>query len=891
MSNTLTARVKLDISDAERKLSQLERRINQINSTLNNSGNSGNKINQQLSKAVNNTQKLDSANKKAANSANTIAKGYKNANSAVSVLTKNLRTLVSTYVGIMGAKAVTGAADTLTGAQNQLNYINAQQLGDKGFTTDKSGNQTYSVDTINATQEALDKMYAASMRARTSYADMQKNVGKTMMLAGDAFQNNTDNAIRFQEIMAKAYKLGGQSAAEQASSMYQLVQALGSGRLQGDELRSLIEGAPKAATMIEDFAQKLYGTKDALKDMASQGLITSDIVVAAIMNGGEAIDTAFAQTKATFADTMKAIASMANKAFEPVLERLTNFLNSDVGQSIVQGIGKAFEIIANGVLWVMDIVGTVFGWLTNIIGSFFSWCKDNWYWLQWVVYAVIACIVVYLGILAAHLIWVGLQAIWTGIKMFWAFITGMQPIYWIILLIGAAVAAIVWLANTTGSACEFITSALIIVALAILAIGIITGSTALLIVSIVVAVIAVILAALMEFGQQIFGWIYRIASLFANLIQFICNAIVTGFGLLVNAVANLVTFIGNLFAGCFNWITTSLGNLLKRIGNVIESAKSGFAAVGSNIGIAFHNGCENAKARVSSLISWALSALNKLATPINALLEKVGKEPIKFGGSFQGYSANKKEYKDWKGAFSSGYSTYSYKDASAAFSKGWNTYDRIAYTDTFNNLKNTFGTAFEDGWWDNSYNKGAAVGLKVENKLNSIGNSLKDKIAGFDISDLTSLFGKFHDKFMMGDTPTAAELGIDPFSPEGVLNPDKLNNLANKGGSSDKGSKLPNPNDPALGVGGSYDPSKVLKNIKDDVGSIADSVDLTEDDLEYLRKIADMEWKKEFTTATIHVDMSNYNTVNGDGDLDGIVTRLADKLYEELDMVANGVYA
>jgi hypothetical protein len=52
-----------------------------------------------------------------------------------------------------------------------------------------------------------------------------------------------------------------------------------------------------------------------------------------------------------------------------------------------------------------------------------------------------------------------------------------------------------------------------------------------------------------------------------------------------------------------------------------------------------------------------------------------------------------------------------------------------------------------------------------------------------------------------------------------------------------------------------------------------------------------MEWKKEFTTANITVDMSNYNTINGDGNLDGIVTRLADKLYEELDMVANGVYA
>ena len=52
-----------------------------------------------------------------------------------------------------------------------------------------------------------------------------------------------------------------------------------------------------------------------------------------------------------------------------------------------------------------------------------------------------------------------------------------------------------------------------------------------------------------------------------------------------------------------------------------------------------------------------------------------------------------------------------------------------------------------------------------------------------------------------------------------------------------------------------------------------------------------MEWKKEYTTAAITVDMSNYNTINGEGDLDGIVTKLADKLYEEMDYLANGTYA
>ena len=66
---------------------------------------------------------------------------------------------------------------------------------------------------------------------------------------------------------------------------------------------------------------------------------------------------------------------------------------------------------------------------------------------------------------------------------------------------------------------------------------------------------------------------------------------------------------------------------------------------------------------------------------------------------------------------------------------------------------------------------------------------------------------------------------------------------------------------------------------------------MAEEDLEYLRKLADMEWKKEFTTANITVDMKNNNTINNQGDLDGWLGVLSDKLYEELGMVADGVYS
>ena len=88
---------------------------------------------------------------------------------------------------------------------------------------------------------------------------------------------------------------------------------------------------------------------------------------------------------------------------------------------------------------------------------------------------------------------------------------------------------------------------------------------------------------------------------------------------------------------------------------------------------------------------------------------------------------------------------------------------------------------------------------------------------------------------------------------------------------------------PGLGSLGS-DLGDIADNTGDtagNTGSMADTMQLAEEDLEYLRALANAEWKKEFSTANIVIDMNNINTINNSGDLDGWVTQLTDKLYEE----------
>lgn len=73
-------------------------------------------------------------------------------------------------------------------------------------------------------------------------------------------------------------------------------------------------------------------------------------------------------------------------------------------------------------------------------------------------------------------------------------------------------------------------------------------------------------------------------------------------------------------------------------------------------------------------------------------------------------------------------------------------------------------------------------------------------------------------------------------------------------------------------------------------GRISDTLDATEEDLQYLRDIAERETINRFTTAQISVEMNNNNNINGEMDIDGIVDSLGQKLEERLEIVAEGVY-
>ena len=94
--------------------------------------------------------------------------------------------------------------------------------------------------------------------------------------------------------------------------------------------------------------------------------------------------------------------------------------------------------------------------------------------------------------------------------------------------------------------------------------------------------------------------------------------------------------------------------------------------------------------------------------------------------------------------------------------------------------------------------------------------------------------------------------------------------------------------DDLMGTDAGFD----LSNIADDTSNIADSLDVSNEQLEYLRDIAERDAINRFTTAEVKIDMTGMtNRIDGSADLDGVISQLTEGFAEALVTAAEGVHA
>lgn len=188
------------------------------------------------------------------------------------------------------------------------------------------------------TQEELSKaIYESAQRSRADYLATSRVIGRMGILAGQAFNNN-DELIAFTELVNKAFLVGGSTQQEQRAAMYQLTQAMASGRLQGDEMRTIRESAP----LLKKAIQNYMGLDDAaFKEAQKNGEITAEVIKNAVFASSDKIQNKFNEIPITFSQAM----TMAGNSLLTNMEDIFTGISTN-GVSMIQTLVSNFDILA-----------------------------------------------------------------------------------------------------------------------------------------------------------------------------------------------------------------------------------------------------------------------------------------------------------------------------------------------------------------------------------------------------------------------------------------------------------------------------------------------------------------------------------------------------------------
>lgn len=286
---------------------------------------------------------------------------------------QSIKNLAGAYFGLQGIKSLLNLSDTFASNTARLNMMN---------------------DGMQTTAELQNAIFLAAQRSRGAYLETTNLVAKLGTLTQGVFDSN-QQLVDFAEQLNKQIALSGASATGAQAAMLQLTQALSSGALRGEELNSILEQTPTIAQTIADYMGVTTGE---MRELASDGAITADVVKNALLGAAEETDEAFEEMPMTWGQVWTSMQNIATKALEPVLAGV-NFLANSVNTGI-------------------------------------QWALNN-----------MALVEPVLAMLAAGAIAVGVSMLWAGLTA----AAGWIAANWPILAVIAAVGALIFIARQAGA--------------------------------------------------------------------------------------------------------------------------------------------------------------------------------------------------------------------------------------------------------------------------------------------------------------------------------------------------------------------------------------------------------------------------------------------------------
>lgn len=294
---------------------------------------------------------------------NSIRGGNNSANGLLSTIKK----IAVAAGGIVGINKVQNISDKLASTKARLNLL-----------VDDGG----SVDVLE------QKIMASAQRSRSVYFDTASAVAKLGLNAGNAFNGDMNQVIAFMEQVNKQFVIGGATAQEQSNAMIQLTQAMAAGALRGEELNSILDGAPGIARAIEKYMGIAEGS---IKTVAQEGKVTAEVVKNAMFAMADETNAKFDSMPKTWAQIW---AGMKNKALSmsaPILTKINQIANSTKFQQVTTALINGLAGVANVASSALDIL--------IAIASVFV---DNWGIIQPLVLGIAAAMLLYNGYLIAN---------------------------------------------------------------------------------------------------------------------------------------------------------------------------------------------------------------------------------------------------------------------------------------------------------------------------------------------------------------------------------------------------------------------------------------------------------------------------------------------------------
>lgn len=446
-----------------------------------------------------------------------------------------IRTLAGAYLSMQAVKGMFSMSDDIASTTARLNLMN---------------------DGAQTTQELFQMVAASADDARSGIGDMASVVARFGNNAKDAFSSSAE-VVDFANLISKSMTIAGASTEESAAAMLQLSQALGSGVLRGDELNSIFEQAPNLIGYIAQYLDVPIGK---IREMASEGELSADVVKAAIFEASEDINGKFEQMPTTWGQVATQMANTATMAFQPAMEQLSEFASSE-----------DMQVIMGAVSGTLAELGAIASDVIGIMVDGAGFIVENWGFIEPVVTGVAIALGAYLIALGIHSIVAGAAgaaeffhtvALAAASKGTFAATVAQYgfnaallacPLTWIVLAIIALIAIIFIAVEAVNHATGSTYSAM----------GIICGAVA-----VAGAFIANIVLGVINFVIGIGVQLWNLISNFVNAFSIIFN--------------NPVAAIEALFLSLFNFIVgiveAAAGMIDTILGTNLSGAVAGFRA-------------------------------------------------------------------------------------------------------------------------------------------------------------------------------------------------------------------------------------------------------------------------------------------------------------------------